>query len=340
MSGTGTRWYAWQSQWWAAFGARHKLTPCFLEFRRDGAVRGRASLFRRRLKIKGVGFQTLEVLGNLWQGPATFRSEFLDVLAEPSERASIARTMLDWVSADAAWDVLACRDLDAQGALARHLETYSGAAGLPAERSDEGTAFEVRTEGDFEAYRASLSANVRRKMFGQRRRLEDLAQGPVHLSEVQDFTELERLHTLRWGSPLLHGGRVEFLQGLRAALPEGSLTVSLFSAGQSCVSALLNARAGDGRIYNLQGGFDARSYESISPARLHWGQLIEQAFATRACRSIDLLLGGGRHDDYKREMATPGRTAVTYRCVRHPLLRAAQSARRALAQARSMADAK
>ena len=315
--------HAWQSQWWAAFGPLHELTPCFLEFRRnDGTVRGRASFFRRRVKIKALSFQTLEVLGNLWRGPATFRSEFLDVLAAPEDSHAVAEALRLWLQQDTAWDLMPAVDPAADGLLARALEAESE---FDRKRSIEAaaTSFEVRIEGKIEDYRAGLSANTRRKMFGQRRKLQE-AVGPVSLSTTQEFGELERLHTLRWGSPLLHSGRQEFLAGLREALPEGALHVSELRAGSTSVSALLNACVDGQRLYNLQGGFDARACESLSPARLHWGLLIEEVFEARTVGCIDLLLGSGRTDDYKQEIARPGRSAITIQVLRNPMLRIAK----------------
>lgn len=318
--------HAWQSQWWWAFAGLHELTPCLLEFRGDdGAVRGRASFFRRRVKIKGLKFQTLEVLGNLWRGrgPATFRSEFLDVLAAPGDAAAVGAALKYWLLQDKSWDLMPAVDLAADGLLAKVLEAETAFDAMRIRESAD-TSFEMRIEGSIDDYRASLSGNTRRKMFGQRRKLQE-ALGPISLQATREFSELERLHTLRWGSPLLHSGRQKFLAGLLAALPEGSLHVSVLQAGSTPVSALLNACVDGKRIYNLQGGFDAGACESVSPARLHWGLLVEDAFEQRSVTCIDLLLGSGRADDYKQGIARPGRSAATIRVHRNPILRIAQS---------------
>ena len=332
--------HAWQSQWWWAFGPLHELTPCLLEFRGDdGAVRGRASFFRRRVKIKGLQFQTLEVLGNLWRGrgPATFRSEFLDVLAAPEDAAAVGAALKRWLLQDTSWDLMPAVDLAADGLLARLLEAEKAFDGMR-RREAAATSFEVRIEGSIDDYRASLSGNTRRKMFGQRRKLRE-ALGPVSLHATHEFSELERLHTLRWGSPLLHSGRQEFLAGLLAALPEGALHVSVLQAGSTPVSALLNACVDGRRVYNLQGGFDAGACESVSPARLHWGLLVEEAFEKRAVACIDLLLGSGRTDDYKQEIARPGRSAATIRVLRSRILRIATRLRDRISSSGRVASA-
>lgn len=324
--------HAWQSQWWAAFAPLHGLTPCFLEFRRGGVIRGRASLFRRPVRIKRLPFRSLELLGNLWRGPATFRSEFLDVLAEPDDRQAVTEAFLYWLREERDWDLMPAMDLAADGLLAPALESAPAFAGMCTHEA-EASSFEVRIEGTLEDYRASLSQNARRKMFGQRRKLQD-ALGPLALLQVHSLDELDRLHALRWGSPLLHGGRVEFLHGLRGALPVGAMHVSLLRAGAENVSALLNVRIAGERLYNLQGGFSAAACESVSPARLHWGMVIEEEFTARSVACIDLLLGVGRSDDYKREIARAGRAGIALLTLRNPVLRGASRVRELLRPSR------
>lgn len=306
--------HAWQSEWWNAFGPRLGLEPRMVLVERGGTVVARAAFFQRRLRDRGVPVRTLELLGNVWRGPATFRSEFLDVLIDP-EVAPDVRPLLVQVVERLDWNECVLLDLDQGSGFARALTEGAIRATLVRRLAEE-CSYEVHLSQGIETYRASLAPAVRRKMFGQRTKLERLQGGALRLRRTEAFDELDRLHSARWGSGLLGNGRSQFLAGLQRRLPRGALHVSLMCAGDAVVSALLNVEGTDGRLYNLQGGFDADAFRGLSPARLHWGLLMEQGATESRSFVIDLLVGGGRSDDYKRDMAQPGRRSLSLQLVR------------------------
>lgn len=311
---------AWQHQWWRAFGERHALKSYFLQVVRGDVVVGQIPLVRRHgLRHRGFTICSVELLGNLFRGPATFRSEFLDVLCLPIDREAVAEALLAEVAADSHWDQFVLADIAADSCLLQRLkERPLPRSSLRITALDRG--FAVSTEGRFETFRESLSASARRHMFGQRRRLERAIKGVAYLEDAIDLERLDRLYRTRWGESLLQEGRREFLEGLLGELPERRMLTS-FMGHLEPVSALLNVHIGS-RIYNLQGGFDSTRCPGISVATVHLGYLIEGAFHDPGVSHVELLQGGGMRSYYKARFARAGRMAQSLQVIRHAPLRA------------------
>jgi hypothetical protein len=329
--------YAWQSSWWDAFGEMHGLEPMFLEARNlEGRLVGRLALVRRRARDLGLPVRTLELLGNLWRGPATLRSEFLDLVADQEHRSDVVQVIVNHVFRQIPWDEWILQDLDDVSALSGAVRARSGRRTLVRLLSED-RGFEIRIDETLEHFKHRLSANARRKLFAQRARLESLGAVSLMREPVENasaFEELDRLHEQRWGAPLLGGGRARFLALLSSRLGPGAVTISELRVGASVISSLLQVRVGNREI-NLQGGFDADAAGRTSPSRLHWGYLIEDAFAQRKVDVLDLLAGGGKAAGFKEDFANDGRRMVTLQVVRQPLLAAAHRARRMLRAERS-----
>ena len=309
--------YDWQRAWWQSFGPRLGLEPWFLLVLSGEDTVGRVGFFAHAVSKFGAKWGRLELLGNVWSGPATLRSEFLDIVAVPSLREEAADAVIGWLLSQRGWDELVLIDMSAESVLANHFSssTIPGCLRrhLGAERS-----YTVSITGTFEAFCAGLSAGERRRTFNQRKRLE--ARGPLVIEDwaINDqvaLAELERLHQLRWGSPLLGGGRLEMITALSQALPAGAVRVSLLKSGGRAVSALLQVRLSDTE-YNLQGGLDAAFGKGVSPARIHWGMLIEKAYRDGIPKTFDLLAGGGKREQFKAAFAAPGRLMSSVHLIR------------------------
>ncbi len=169
--------HAWQSSWWDAFGQMHALEPVLLEARDPkGELIGRLALVRRRARDLRLPVTTLELLGNIWRGPATLRSEFLDLVAARDHRGEVAHADREHVFRELRWDEWVLQDLDGASALPepcvdgqdrshwsdRLRRTAASRSGL------------TETSRDF---KRRLSSNARRKLFAQRAKLESV--GPV-----------------------------------------------------------------------------------------------------------------------------------------------------------------
>lgn len=320
--------HAWQQSWWEAFGARNDLEACFLETRNGLRTVGRLALVRRRVRVRGWPVRSLELLGNLWRGPATLRTELLDVVAGRDCAHHVARAFLDHLVEDRAWTQMVMLDTAADGALGECLKS-AAIGGIYSTAPAVEPTWWVAADGGFEQFTQSLTPSARRRFFGQRQKLATLGALRLELTSVEDpvaLQILDRLHGERFGSPLFGGGRAEFFSLLARRLPTDAVRISILRAGGRPVSALLNVRSA-GVEYNLQGGFDAAYCRGTSPGKLHWGMLIEQACDRGEQVRFELLAGGGRGDDFKAEFAQTGRPLVSRRWVRQPVLAAAHRLR-------------
>jgi hypothetical protein len=327
--------FAWQSSWWNAFADRLGLEPCFLEVSRARITVARLALFRRRTRDHGIPVNTLELVGNVWGGPPTMRSEFLDIACEPLEKAPVVGSIAEFIARDLAWGELLLLDIASASPLIERLTDPARALGY-CRTFDAGCGYEVAMGRDgFADFVRQLAAGARRRMYAGRRRLEGL--GPISTQQVavegkDDLELLDLLHALRWGRALLTDGREEFFEHLVSRMPRGAVQVSLLKAGARCVSAMLDVHIMD-RAYNIQGGFDPEVCAGVSPGRLHWGTRIEEAFRSSTPQVFDLLVGGGRVENFKADFAIEARGLLSLQFVRQPVLRHAHALRRLLGKA-------
>jgi hypothetical protein len=312
----------WQACWWQAFGERNGLEPCFLEARSGGRLAGKVAFFVRCRRARmGMPVRSLCLLGNLYDGPTTLRSEFRDVSAAPDSAPRVAAAFLQYVAERPGCDELVLQDLAEGGSLDLASRNFSS-RDMSQEEFGPEASYVVRIEGSFESYLDRLSGGARRRIMAGRRRLQ--AQGEVKVESLSYDTRsaaiLDRLHAKRWGSPLLCGGRDAFFESLQRELPVGSMGVSVMLVGGHEVSALLNVRVGR-RELNLQGGFDPDLAPGVSPARVHWGLIVERAFALNIPEEFDLLVGGGRQQQFKSDFAAESARCVGRRYLRGRRLR-------------------
>lgn len=322
--------WAWHSSWWETYAAACQLEAAIFAVRdARGRLVGLAPFSRRTALVRGLRVRSLEVIGNVWRHAGPMRSEYLDLVMAPSERAETMFAVLKAVDADGDWEQFVWSDLDLESptydalrsGMVRH-------AYLRTPWRDRG--FRIRTTCSFVDYLQSLSGAARRRVYLQRSKLR--AKGAIVLREYPfaRFTEfavrLDRLHALRWGRPFFVGRMRRFHERLVARLDgSGRSRMSVLEVGGEPVSALYNIEVG-GREYNLQGGFDARFCPGVSLAKLHLGYAIEQACARDTC-SLELLVGGGRIDDFKPEFSDEVCTVVTVQILRsRPLALAHQIA--------------
>jgi CelD/BcsL family acetyltransferase involved in cellulose biosynthesis len=181
-------------------------------------------------------------------------------------------------------------------------------------------SYQVTTAGSFDAYRSSLSASSRRRLFGARARLIN-DHGPVTLEYAdaamldEYFDQLNSLHALRWGSPVFTGAKLAFNREIAAwLLDEGLLRFSRLIVAGAVRSVLLDLRFGREEI-NLQSGYDPEFDSRIPLGYVHLGYAIEACFAD-SIDSFDLLAGWGKNSNYKRAIATDQRQLAVNHLVR------------------------
>jgi CelD/BcsL family acetyltransferase involved in cellulose biosynthesis len=322
--------WGWQSQWWKFFGCANDLQPLFLKATTDdGETVAIIPLIcwnshaRRFLPTR-----RMQLLGHVFQGPATMRTEYLDFLIEPDWQRPVVAALLKFASRDSEWDEFVLQDIPVSSApvddLLRGLTDRCYIREVSDSRLDE-TRY-VSTDVSFEEYLAALSRNMRRSLYHGRKKLEEI--GEVSLRYEMDpaiaLELLNNLHAKRWGAPVFTLERQRFHEAIAgAAASTGDLRFSILVLNEKPVSILYDLVAGRGR-YNLQLGFDPTVLGSKgSLGMIHFGYAIEECCSDPNIDVYDLLAGAGRKTLYKARMNThrvPLRTVQVVRGRRRKLM--------------------
>lgn len=342
--------WEWQSAWWGTFAPinRLKLKALMLRCRETGRA-GIAPLYASEGRGFGLKTRRLQLIGNIWRGPATMRSEYLDFVSPQHCRGAVVRAFLDEIEKMDDWDEFVLPDLDCGSATLAAIKSHRLAQTCSFRSLDEDVGYHVDTSQGFNVFLASLPSSARRRIFLQRSKLEAMGQVSIDIGEGERFAEmaarLDRLHRMRWGTAFFTDAMLAFHRRVlenMAHAAEGRISVLMLN-GQD-VSALYNIRTA--RVeYNLQGGFNARIVPGVSIGTLHLGYAIEDACAA-GMESFELLIGKGKYREFKKDFAVPSRRVRTLHIVRNRVLAnlyrgrdLAKTLRRALGPALSAASA-
>lgn len=330
---------------WEKHFARLYCRDAFVLFVLDeqGLIAGVFPFTVRRFRIRGLLAATrIQVLGNLWQGPRTMRSEYADFPVREGFENPCARAVRDYLMRFFRWDDLVLQDVAEESRSVRALlDQFRGHADVREVGSGvHDLAQVIDVDGDYQTYVASLGQGTRRRLFNLRSRLEE--HGDVRVTQTaaddveQSFSELNRLHATRWGDTVFEGARLAFHSELSTELAaDGLLSMSRLAVDGRTLSVLYNVIAQD-REYNLQAGFDSDAQiKGVSLGYLHLGYSIERAFNDPRVRHYDLLAGVGMNEDFKSRFATSTRTLRSYQVVRSRSLRLGLKARDAARSLRS-----
>lgn len=171
-------------------------------------------------------------------------------------------------------------------------------------------SYQASLEAGFPAYLDGLSASSRRSIFNLRKRLHE--HGDVRYAEAtpeqmyDTLDALQRLHTLRWGTPPFNPTVLAFHRSLISRWHNnGRIVLSTLTVAGRCVSVQYDIRIGD-RQYNLQQGFDPSFSAKLSLGTLHFGYTMEAA-AAAGVRIYDFLYGNGLKTNYKNHLSTSTR---------------------------------
>jgi CelD/BcsL family acetyltransferase involved in cellulose biosynthesis len=133
------------------------------------------------------------------------------------------------------------------------------------------------------------------------------------------FSDLNRLHQLRWRQPAFAGTGLEFHTRLaRRLASRGELAMSRLRVAGQVVSLLYDLRKG-GRQYNISTGFDPGFDGRVSLGLLHLGYAMEAA-AERQVGTYDFLAGSGQRSDYKSHLSQVRRNLSCVQVLRGYLL--------------------
>jgi hypothetical protein len=318
--------WEWLTLWWQCFSGTLAAVPEILACYRGGDLVGAAPFYRRRVTRGGLLPATsVQLMGVSWRDPG-YRisiSEYLDVVATTAEtdavRRACARALLgerrwtEWVIGFTAVGKQWC-DVFARSELSRHQYVRD---------VDPLVSYQADLSHGFDAYLRSLGQSTRRSVWNLRRRLA--AHGKVSFETLAaeeidaGFSDLNRLHQLRWLQPAFAGTALKFhtLVARRLAT-RGELCLSRLRVAGQVVSVLYDIRRG-AHQYNISMGFNPCFDGKVSLGLIHLGYSMEAA-AERQVNNYDFLAGSGQHRDYKIHLSQARRHLSCVQVLRGYLL--------------------
>ena len=309
--------WQWLTHWWKYYGEALGLAPEILAFYRSGNLVGLAPLYRRDLTRAGVvRTYSVQVMGVAWRDPFPLISEYQDVIAQSEDLQAVREECVRILLAQPAWTefVIGCT---AAGAEWRDAFSHLAPADSHyARKLDRSMSYQADLAQGFDAYLRTLGQSTRRSLWSLRRRLAE-EHGEVRCEflaseQIDDgFSDLNRLHELRWNKPAFGGERLEYHKRFAAGLAaRGELAITRLRVAGNVVSVLYDIRKGT-RQYNLKLGFDPAFATRLSLGLIHFGYAMEAA-AERGVTLYDFLAGPGQRYDFKRNL---GQTRRELSCV-------------------------
>jgi len=300
--------WQWLTHWWRHYGGPLRLTPEILAFYRSNTLVGLAPLYRRHVLRAGiVRASSVQMMGFAWRDPRPLISEYLDVIAAPPEldrvRDECARTLLS----EEAWTEFVI-GFTAAGPQWREVFSSRGSSQVNYMRElDRSVSYQADLAHGFGTYLKELGQSTRRSLWGLRRRLAQ-EYGEVEFESLtpeqidSGFSDLNRLHRLRWTRPAFAGERLEYHRAFATHLAaRGELAFTRLRVAGKVVSALYDIRKGT-RQYNVKIGFDPAFTTRLSLGLTHFGYAMESA-AESGVTLYDFLAGPGQTYDFKRNLA-------------------------------------
>jgi len=315
--------WEWLTHWWQCYGGSLGRAPDILAFYRGEDLVGLAPLYHR-LVMRGVLLaHSVQVIGLSWRDSEPLISEYLDVIAAPQDLGAVRHACLRLLLDEPAWTELVIGYSAAGQQWRDAFARLAPARGHYVRELDRSVSYQADLAQGFGPYLRDLGPSTRRSLWNLRRRLTD--QGAVSLEFVAageidgGFSDLNRLHQLRWKRPAFTGKRLAFHRTLASRLAtHAELAFSRLRVGGDVVSVLYDIRKG-ARQYNIKMAFDPAFSSRVSLGLIHLGYAMENA-ADHGISSYDFLAGPGRASDYKRHLSQSRRALSCVQMLRGRIL--------------------
>jgi len=216
--------WQWLTHWWHYYGDTLGLVPDVMAFYRGDNLVGLAPLYRRLVVRAGiVRTRSVQVIGLSWRDPVPLISEYLDVIASPEDLDAVRNECMRVLLGRPAWTELVIGLTAAGGEWRDAFSRRVPPGSHYARELDRSVSYHADLAQGFAAYLKDLGQSTRRSVWNLRRRLAE-EHGEVRFEflapeEIDSgFSDLNRLHQLRWNRPAFAGERLEFHKTLAARL--------------------------------------------------------------------------------------------------------------------------
>ncbi len=309
--------WEWMTTWWRVFGDGPTHSLCLLAAYQGDDLVGLAPLYRSTVNRRGLRVRSVQFIGHSCEDGSVVSSEYLDVLAARNHSDALRVAFVEHLARLGSWsEFVISRSMTAEK------WNTAFAAVLPRSLSykrilNESRSYQADLSRGFESYRAELGQSTRRSVWHLRRRIEESSVfefvDQEHIEEA--FSDLNRLHLLRWNQPAFVEKRLQFHLELATRLARrGELAMSRLSIDGQAISVLFDVRKGD-RQYNIKAGFDPGVAQGFSIGRIHFGYVLEAAGAL-GVTTYDFLAGRGFKTDYKVHLSQLGQDLQTVQILR------------------------
>jgi CelD/BcsL family acetyltransferase involved in cellulose biosynthesis len=316
----------WLGAWWNVFGDLNAALPrTAAAFVGDSLIAFLPVAMRERRLRGAFRITSLQPLGAGWRESDVALSEYLGPVVDAQADAGAVDALLRFVLQEGRADEVVFPHADLRKPWLAALERVAAEHGFHFRIADRTSAYRIDLTHGFAHYIALLSANSRRKLITQRRKLEALGDVSLHTYAANELDAgieaLNSLGEMRWGTPLFDDRRLRFhLEVLRSLHPPWHADVRTLAVGQRVIAASYDLGYGLHR-HNIALTFDPGFAASASPGLLHLGYCLEAA-ARSGVTGYDLLAGEGMHTDYKRRIASSRVDVGAVQVIRSKALRA------------------
>jgi CelD/BcsL family acetyltransferase involved in cellulose biosynthesis len=299
--------WKWLTAWWLQYHRALNLSAEILAIYDADRLIGLAPLYRRSVVRAGmIRTDSIQVIGYAWRDPFPLISEYLDVIAAAADIDAVRTACVKSLLATGEWQELVL-GFTADAAGWREVFVREMGRGAHYVRElDRSVSYHADLSQGFETYLKGLGQSTRRSVWNLRRRLEE-EHGAVQLEFLgaadidSGFSDLNRLHQMRWNRPAFGGERLDFQRNFAAHLASrGELAFSRLRVGGAVTSVLYDIRKSH-RQYNMKMGFDPAFTSRLSLGLVHLGYAMEAA-AEAGVAVYDFLAGPGQTSDFKRNL--------------------------------------
>jgi CelD/BcsL family acetyltransferase involved in cellulose biosynthesis len=316
--------WEWLTHWWQCYGVTLGRAPEILAFYHGNNLVGLAPLYRRLVVRRGLLLaRSVQVIGLSWRDPEPLISEYLDVIASPENLDAVRRACVRVLLDEPVWTEFVIGFTAAGEQWRDAFARLAPSRGHYVRELDRSVSYQADLAQGFGAYLRDLGQSTRRSLWNLRRRLTDYGEVTFEFVSPEEidsgFSDLNRLHQLRWKRPAFIGNRLVFHGTLAGRLTSrGELSFSRLRVGGDVVSVLYDIRKG-ARQYNIKMGFDPAFSSRVSLGLIHLGYAMEAA-ADHGVTVYDFLAGPGQTSDYKRHLSQARRALSCVQMLRGRVL--------------------
>lgn len=264
-------------------------------------------------------------LGISTSAAPSIRSEYFLLPKNTDDSLASANAYLTTI-ADAKWHQFYIPDLLADSTDFFALQEAARRKGWDFVVSERNNTYGIDvSDNSFAAYLDALGSNTRLKLFNRRKNLEAL--GVLEIKNIwpdkeRFLTIINSFHERRWGKPCYQGKNASFILLLLDELAkEGRrIDLSVMTLNNKPISVILDITI-NGRVYNLQSGYEENFAKGISLGTVHFGYQIEAAFKSDKIDFYDFMAGNGKNTNYKARLANKSAQFNTVLLVRNPILK-------------------